>query len=337
MRNIAFLVALITISSCGKGLVPRASFSSTQAPISPDYGLQSSWSALPNMKDSADIVPQGLTDNQSMAAVDVFFIHPTTYKGKTWNASLNDEKTNLKTDSKPTKFQASIFNGSCKVYVPRYRQATLQSFYKKPGDAQKALDLAYTDVLAAFNYYIKYYNKGRPFVLATHSQGSLHGLRLLKEEIDGKSIQDKMVVAYLVGYAIPKNSFDAVPICENAEQTNCYTAWATFREGFFPKHYDAFYKNNSVVNPITWTTDLELAHRELHKGAMLSKLWKVDDKLFDTRIMDNILWITKPDVKGKFFITFRNYHVGDYNLFYQDIRDNVALRIQSYLNDHEAQ
>ncbi len=41
-----------------------------------------------------------------------------------------------------------------------------------------AFDLAYEDLKTAFENYLKHYNKGRPIIIASHSQGSLHALRL---------------------------------------------------------------------------------------------------------------------------------------------------------------
>ena len=78
---------------------------------------------------------------------DVFFIHPTTFIGPgdhtsfldpssmdwgrivaemvaaPWNADLDDSVLNRRTDQQPVLYQASVFNGSCRVFAPRYRQA----------------------------------------------------------------------------------------------------------------------------------------------------------------------------------------------------------------------
>ena len=41
-------------------------------------------------------------------------------------------------------------------------------------------DLAYSDVVAAFKHFIKVYSAdGRPIILASHSQGTMHSKRLL--------------------------------------------------------------------------------------------------------------------------------------------------------------
>ncbi|MBL0105277.1 MAG: DUF3089 domain-containing protein [Bacteroidetes bacterium] len=127
------------------------------------------------MKDSADALPPGenLVDGQAEAKADVFYIHPTVnFSRKNWNGDVNDAKLNHTVDIYPLRFQASVFNGMCKVYAPRYRQATLYSFIDKSKvNGAKALDLAYTDVVSAFQYYLDHYNQGRPFILASTVRG----------------------------------------------------------------------------------------------------------------------------------------------------------------------
>ena len=152
---------------------------------------------MPFRKDSADLTPDTIfTDLQSESSVDVFFLHPTSYTGtkgqRFWNAPLDDEKVNRKTDRTSIRHQASIFNGAGKIYAPRYRQAHLHAYFTKNEKelAQQAFDLAYRDVAAAFQYYLDHYNKGRPIILACHSQGTTHGMRLLKEFFDGKPLQN---------------------------------------------------------------------------------------------------------------------------------------------------
>ena len=87
-------------------------------------------------------------------------------------------------DKKPVRYQASVFNRSCRVYAPRYRQAIVRVFKEESKDGKKALDLAYRDVKRAFQYYLDHYNQNRDFIIASHSQGTLHCTRLLKEMID---------------------------------------------------------------------------------------------------------------------------------------------------------
>ena len=131
-----------------------------------------------------------MQDVQATAEVDVFFVHPTTFFGTAgWNQSLDDTSTNQLTDMFVLRSQASVFNSCCRIYAPRYRQATIFSFMDSSGSGKDALQLAYGDVERAFDYYIEHYNQGRPFILAGHSQGSVHARTLLEKRITGTPLR----------------------------------------------------------------------------------------------------------------------------------------------------
>ena len=49
----------------------------------------------------------------------------------------------------------------------------LEHWAALPG-REDALELAYTDIEAAFEHYLAEYNNGRPFIIAGHSQGAQH-------------------------------------------------------------------------------------------------------------------------------------------------------------------
>ena len=55
---------------------------------------------------------------------------------------------------------------------------------------------------------------------------------------------------------------------------------------------------------------------------------KVVKNVVDAEIHNNILWSWKPDVFGKFLFHKKNFHIGDINLYYMNIRENVDVRIK---------
>ena len=306
-------------------------------PKAPDYSEQKYWAALPTIKDSADAVPiTEWKDEQADATVDVFFIHPTTYTGKhgqnQWNASLDDKKLNLKTDQYPIHYQASLFNGAGKVYAPRYRQAHLNCFFTdKKADAAKALDLAYEDVSAAFRYYLQHYNNGRPFIIASHSQGTYHAKKLIHDYVDGKPIQKQMVVAYLAGLTVPEDYFDHITPCTTPDETGCFCSWRTFREGYIPPKLHFPDTNIVVTNPVTWNADAPTSEKDMQMGGVLRDFHSVHSNLVSTCIHDDLLWVCKPKFPGSFLLTTKNYHIADYNFFYADVRHNAQERVKAYL------
>ena len=301
-----------------------------------DYGNADNWAALPTMKDSADLVPTSsdLVDQQATAPVDIFFLHPTTLtkkKDKRWNGDLDDDALNLSTDRGPIKYQASIFNGSGKVYAPRYRQAHLRAYYRFEKEKKKALqtfEVAYQDIRTAFKYYMDNYNEGRPIVIAAHSQGSTHAKRLLQEFFDGSELKKKLVVAYLVGMPIRREEFKHLKPCESAEQTGCYATWNTFSRNAKIKPY---HQGAVATNPINWTIDGTYAPKSKSKGMVLRKFATVQPGMMDAQSKDGIIWVKKPRIPWGFLYFSKNYHIADYNLFYQDVRENVAFRIAQYL------
>ena len=228
-KPFVIILLVIATSACHKDIYSiKSDFSSASIPSAPDYSDQNNWASLPTKIDAADSIPKNsnLKELQSTAKADVFFIYPTIFTKEPttkylWNADLKDQELNQKIQTSTILNQASIFNGSCRVYAPYYRQAHLYAFYTpNKSDGVKALDLAYQDVKAAFEYYLANYKEGRPFDNASHSQGSYHAERLLKEYIDGKPLQQKLVVAYLIGRPIAPDAFKYIRSCEKPDEVS---------------------------------------------------------------------------------------------------------------------
>ena len=75
------LFTLVTLPALQLRLRPARAYSAESAPLAPDYSQENAV-ALPWRQDEVDLTPDGLTDRQAEAEVDVFFIHLTTYNGK---------------------------------------------------------------------------------------------------------------------------------------------------------------------------------------------------------------------------------------------------------------
>lgn len=309
-------------------------------PTVPDYSNTSNWAALPTMEDQADRTPgEALSDQQSTAAADVFYVHPTIYfktrsGNDLWNANLGDEKLNQSVDESAMLNHASIFNAAGRVYAPRYRQANIRVFYPEGRQvSSQALDTAYADVLAAFDFYLEHHNDGRPIIIASHSQGTTHAKRLMADRFDGKPLSQQLVVAYLVGMPVSADAYRTIPVCESAGQTGCFVSWRTYREDFVPK---AVYRDTvskiAVVNPLSWTTDEERASATLNKGGVLYNYDKgpLPELVWAERRGDG-LFTNKPKFFGDILFNTRNYHVGDYNLFWMNIRENTVERVERFL------
>jgi Protein of unknown function (DUF3089) len=314
---------------------PVASFRvSVDTPASPDYGKLENWAAHPDKNDPSDRIPEPLISGTIRdTGVDVFFLHPTTLtsaKDKEWNADIRDSALNAKTDASTILFQASVFN-ECRVFAPRYRQAHIRAYYTRDTvSARDAFDLAYGDLKAAFQYYLDHFNHGRPVIIASHSQGTSHAKRLLKEFFESGPLKDRLIAAYIIGMAVPRDYFTGLPPCADSTATGCVIGWRTYKRGAEPHFVKEEGSPSLVVNPLTWTTTDEYAPRSLNKGAVLTKFNKLVPAITDAQIHGGILWVHRPHFPGSFLIRTSNYHIGDINLFYLNIRDNVRTRIRYF-------
>ena len=333
IRLIYCCLILSLLASCAANK-PKDVFTNYPIPPAPDYSKTEAWSALPGKSDNpAERLPVPLKGEALGTEVDVFFVHPTTllYKrgaGDRWNGDITDKALNDKTDNSPVQFQASIFNAAGKIYAPRYRQAHLYAYYTKDtASSRKAFELAYSDVKAAFKYYLDHYNNGRPIIIAAHSQGTTHAGRLMKEFFDNNpKLRNKLVVAYIIGMPIPKNVFNNIPVCQSPTQTGCFCAWRTFEKGFYPKTH--IYNNKfAVVNPLTWTTDTLLAPASLNLGGVLTDFKKIRVGTEEAQIHDGLLWVNKPKLPWAWLVKIHNFHPGDLNFFYMDVRKDAKRRV----------
>jgi hypothetical protein len=306
----------------------------------PDYSKLDHWAAHPWKKDPSDSVSKPLRESYHPdTSVDVFFIHPTTYIDKQnslgWNAPIDNAELDAKTDYSTILFQASIFNEAGRVFAPRYRQANYFAYFPKTAEdtlkALAAFELAYQDVKAAFLYYLDHYNKGRAIVIASHSQGTNHAERLLKELFDGTQLQKKLVVAYLAGMPLEPGYFHSIKSCDSPSQTGCACSWRTFREGYKPDYVQHENFTAIVTNPLTWDAAKPVADRWQNKGGMLLNFNKLIKGLTNANLGNGVLWTEKPHFFGNFLFTTKNYHISDLNFFYLNVRDNVQQRVTAFI------
>jgi hypothetical protein len=328
------MLSIVAFSCSKKNYSQQTSYQFKSISGRPDYSDLNYWAAHPWKKDLSDSVPKPLRKNYVKdSAVDVFFIYPTTLTAAAdtqWNAAIDDAVINAKTDHSPILYQASAFN-EYRVFAPRYRQAHYRAFFTKEAVTSSYFETAYTDIKNAFIYYLEHYNNGRPFIIASHSQGTLHAARLLKELVEDKPLYNKLICAYLIGMPINENYFIRLPPCKDSTATGCFVSWRSFEEGYEGTYFvTQETKKSIVVNPLTWTMDTTYASRSLNKGGVLLKFNKIVKKVASAQVHKNILWVSKPHIFGKMFITTKNFHVGDINLFYINIRENVSTRVGAF-------
>ena len=214
---------------------------------------------------------------------------------------------------------------------------------------------AYEDVARAFDHYLATWNEGRPFVIASHSQGTHHGAILLREKIDGTPLAERLIAAYLIGGRLAASDFEGlrdITLCDGPDQTGCAVHWDTMSEKADP---DPARASHVCVNPLTWRLDGGAAPASEHVGALpVSGRFQVslmgDDAgtgmtfpplgeplraYTGARCGDGVLYVDPIEgdalQNGLQFRNSPNYHGLDYPLFALDIRENAKQRVDAYL------
>lgn len=319
-------------SRISEGFQNRSS-GSGEIPPAPDYSNIRSWATHPSIHDMGDSIPQPLRKEYSYdSTIDVFFIHPTTYLRKEndqMNGDVTNERLNDRTDNRAILNQASAFN-EFRLFAPRYRQANYSAYLSFLGGYQDVFDTAYADVKKAFQYFLTHWNNGHPFFIASHSQGSQHAVRLIKEVIEGTGLEKKLVAAYIIGMPPIKTGKLKVPVCSDSTQTGCYVAWNTFTEDFRRQFNFLGRSELETVNPITWKTTGTVGSSAMHKGAVVDNFNSVRPHALSAQIVSDKLVITPDSDSIDIPDRIENLHVLDINLFYVDIRNNLRTRVTAY-------
>jgi hypothetical protein len=255
------------------------------SPSSNDYADAKSWLCRPRQHDACEVdntttivTAQGKLSRETWKAdpnapVDCFYVYPTVSTDPTPNSDMNADPAELNV----IRQQFARFGSKCRTYAPMYRQITLAGLRRvlAGGAAGGALDrgLQYDDVKDAWNYYLEHDNKGRGFALIAHSQGSFILARLIREEIDGKPVQPRMLSAILAGttLAVPRGkdvggTFQHVPLCRTPSQTGCVITYASFRSNVPPPANTLFGKvaGQDLVAACTNPAALMGGEGELH-------------------------------------------------------------------------
>ena len=286
----------------------------------------------------------------------VFFVHPTSYirpaigSDAPWNAPLGDEDA----EERARLFlrgMASPFAEAEEIWSPKYRQAVFGAFLTDRPEAQKALDLAYRDVVQAFDFFVSSIDADEPIVLAGHSQGSLHVLRLLRERIAGTPLEDRIAMVYPVGWPVSvAHDLPALPLpaCATPDQARCIATWSSFAEPADPSQvferftatpgFDGEPRGDGpivCVNPLTGTLN-GAAEASANLGTLIP-----EEDFSDGRLVPNavparcdrdtgLLLIGDPPDIGPGVLPGNNYHVYDIPLFWQNLKRDIARRMAAW-------
>ena len=342
------IAALASDRATAQGLIatmmfkPHHGFAEEQHAPPPDYASVAAWAAQPAAEEVGGNATQ---------STNVFFLHPTTYLSpESWNAAYDAAARGVGGGGVEATLrnQASTFAKCCKIFAPRYRQATLFAFLDTGGDGVKAIDFAYQDVDRAFDAFLVR-NGGKPFIIAGHSQGSIHLLRLVQQRIAGQPIEKLLIAAYAIGAAVPAD-FKAIPPCADATQTGCLVSWNSVADANYDRsrggqvpiwlngHYESVGSRRLMcTNPLDWHLD-STAPASANQGSLSPNGPNAAPTLKPAyaaaKCVDGQLVVelpkSRPDFKGLPGEP-GSLHIYDYNLFYANLQENAALRVASFV------
>jgi hypothetical protein len=222
-----------------------------------DYADGRNWLCLPGRQDACAVdltttivAADGKLSRETWKAdpgapIDCFYVYPTV----SMDPGGNSDMTAGPEENGVVRLQFARFASQCRLYAPLYRQATLTQLRAAAGGSPIPVDraLAYNDVVDAWNSYLQRDNNGRGVVLIGHSQGSGVLTQLIRNEIDGKPVQSRLVSALLLGTNLPVpkgrdagGAFQSIPLCRSSKQAGCVVAYVSFRSTVPPPENTRF-------------------------------------------------------------------------------------------------
>ena len=348
----AFAYRLFGVQLIRVALVPGVEFAAPPAPETPDFAAAKNWLARPDLPtDAARWTPEGYSA-APRPGIAVFYVLPTAvFDRNRWNLAPVD----VEADKRSNIFlrsQASAFNGVAAIWAPRYRQATFGAFLTEKPEAARAIDLAYGDVLAAFEVFLAAQPKDRPIILAGHSQGSLHLLRLLKEQIAGTPLAARIVAVYAIGWPISLTAdlpALGLPACSGPDQTGCIMSWQSFaRPADYSLVRESFDKGQGLAdlprrgtgilctNPLSGTASAKPQPLSANLGSLVpnedfSGGTLIAKGLGAQCLASGILDIGEPPVAyTAYVLPGNNYHVYDYAIFWANVRADAERRAGAF-------
>ena len=327
---------------------PPGRFAAAKIPPAPNYADRSAWAMMP------DAPPAGAWETPW--GVDVFFIHATSaYAGDAWNEAIDNPAARARLDNHILPNQAAPFLKAGPVYAPRYREAALEAEINVGSDADGAFEIAYDDVLAAFDHYLKAYNRGRGVIVIGVGQGGLYAIRLVKDRFESGELKERLGAAYIIDAALPADMIGKAilqPVCAAHDKIHCLVAWkavladdAGARKRFL-RQSAVWTVDNTIapskgrdlvcVNPLSWTVGPGLAPRNAHRGgAKARSVTDLDPQILSgtvsARCTDGVLAIERPSSPAlqPSAAWGAAYKTPEYNLFYADIAFNAAERART--------
>ena len=307
---------------------------------SSDYSKADNWLNIPEITKEAD----------------TFYIYPTVYidtsEGAPQIAPIDSVSMRTGAQSMFAR-QASVFMESTNVFAPNYRQSNLTTLsgrdYKEIYEFQ--CQEQRTDIFGALDYYFENYNNGRPFFLAGHSQGSIMTKIVLNEYMQAHpEYYERMIAAYVIGYAVSQDDLDTYPhlkFAEGADDTGVIVSWNTEGPENLGQVNSVVLPRSISINPLNWKRDETYASAEENLGdrflnAETGEYVARKPGVADAQInpeRGTLICTTLPDwyIATDGLGTANPFgpaslHGVDYDAYYFNIQENVKVRLEKFLS-----
>ena len=295
-----------------------------------DYSDPGNWLSLPKKPEKN---------------VDVIFLYPTVYGTMTEAAedmAYIDDMSMRIGAALTAATQASVFEESCNVFIPYYRQFTVDALLEMDASYPQLMEYCVSqDIYRMLDYYFKYENQGRPFLLAGHSQGSLW-LTYVLEDYMAKHPEylTNMVAAYVIGYSVTEDYLARNPhlkFAEGSDDTGVIVSYNTEGPGNQDQYNCVVREGAVAINPINWKRSDSYASVEENLGSLNGE-GELGPGLADARIDPERGVVvcesidTVPELQAAMAEYFgpESYHLQDYSLYYGNLQKNVADRIAAF-------
>ena len=303
-----------------------------------DYSLDSHW----------------LRVSDSSKSVDVFYLYPTAW------SKVDPSEPNICDIDNPSMItgsasafdrQATAFEPIANMYAPYYRQVDAAYALSLPLPELDELiaGIPTSDAVAAFDYYIKNFNHGAPFILVGHSQGANVLINLLTGYLkEHQDVYERMIAAYVIGYPVTQKNIDDNPhlkFAEGPDDTGVIISYNTQAPDVVPGVNPVLSGLvGLVINPITWTRSETTATTAEGLGSLMpdpatfisSSVPQYADATVD--IANGVLLCSTADEDGldemmRHSLPRGVYHSFDIPFYYYNLRENAQTRVNKYLND----
>lgn len=277
---------------------------------------------------------------------DVFYVYPTLVLSRDVPLMQWDKKTKTKTVGF-AEAQLSGFMKYANVYCPYVRQLEftrcikeLESGFKTEGAPEESMAAGASDTIEALQYYLTHLNRGRPYILLGHSQGS-YDLAIALSRNGNIRTDFGFVAAYLIGMPFYDRKFAPHPFAAGADDVGVIVSWNTQSPDAGKSLFSG--KGAYCINPLNWRTDATPAKPEENPGAMFydyetrryeripNYCGAVIDPEKGALIALNVpeSKFTKLELLGKGV-----WHMNDLWFFYDALVANARLRVSKWMQLH---